>query len=331
MKVRFNKFEKVAGLFVLIAFLGCGLGMLAIAAKNGWFSRKVSYATELESADGVHAGSVVQIAGLRVGSVSRVELMGDDRVRVEFSILERFRDKVRISSHVTMFRPFVLAEKVLEISSGTADEAEMPPGSVIPSHPTTDIMDLLSGKKMSSVLGSFDRLADSLRIVGEAFASPERSRAMVKMFDQMGPLVGNLNAMSVQIVKLTAAMNKKQRADVIFENLARISVEMEKIIPAFNEQVPDVGAQLAQIVRNLNVLTTEFQKLTPAIATLAPELPRTTRRAVEALDETVVLLKAMQKSFFFRSKVEEVRGEEGRQPASTGRGGSGGSSGEKEP
>ncbi len=64
-------------------------------------------------------------------------------------------------------------------------------------------------------------------------------------------------------------------------------------------------------------LLTEFQKLTPAIAVIAPELPRTTKRAVEALDETVVLLKAMQRSFLLRGKVEEIRQEEGRRPANT--------------
>jgi phospholipid/cholesterol/gamma-HCH transport system substrate-binding protein len=57
-------------------------------------------------------------------------------------------------------------------------------------------------------------------------------------------------------------------------------------------------------------MTGEFKKLTPAIAEIAPDLPRTTRRAVEALDETVVVLKAIQKSWFFRSNVKDVRQEE---------------------
>ena len=53
MKIRFNKFEKVAGLFVGIAAGSCIVGMIGIAVKNGWLASKVSYQTELESADGV--------------------------------------------------------------------------------------------------------------------------------------------------------------------------------------------------------------------------------------------------------------------------------------
>jgi phospholipid/cholesterol/gamma-HCH transport system substrate-binding protein len=178
-------------------------------------------------------------------------------------------------------------------------------------------MDLLSGKKMSAVLSSFDRLAESLKIVGRAFADPERTRALVETLDHLNPLVANLNVMATEIVKITAVANKEKRAEKIVSNLAMLSEQLQKIVPAFNAEAPNVGAQLGQIVANLNVLTTEFKKVTPAIAVLAPELPRTSRRAVEALDETVVVLKALQKSFLLRGSVKEVLQEENRRPANT--------------
>lgn len=317
MRIRFNKFEKVAGLFVGFAILACVLGTVAIAVKNGWFSYKVSYYTELESADGIHAGTVVQIAGLRVGSVTAVELESNDRVKVKFEVLEKFSNKIRKDSSVQMFRPFILAEKVLEVSVGGEGENPVDPGALIPTMASTDIMDLLSGKKMGTVLQSFDKLAASLKIAGDAFANPERTAALVQMLDKLNPLVNNLNIMSAEFGKIGMMANKKQRAETIVTNLAAVSVELERALPSFNKEVPDMGAQLGQIVKNLNVLTTEFQKLTPAIAAIAPELPRTSRRAVEALDETVVVLKALQKSFLLRGSVNDVREEEGRRPSNT--------------
>lgn len=317
MKIRFNKFEKVAGLFVGFALLSCVIGMVAIAVKNGWFSLKVAYQTELETADGVHAGTTVQIAGLRVGSVTDVDLQGNDRVLVKFEVLEKFKSKIRSDSHVQMFRPFVLSDKVLEVSVGSEGAEELAAGASIPMQSTSDIMDLLSGKKMGTALASFDKLADSLRIVGEAFADPKRTQALVQMLDRLNPLVQNLNVMSLEVVKVTGAVNKQKSLEKIVANLARLSDELATVVPSFAKEVPDVGQQIGQIVRNLNVLTTEFQKLTPAVAAIAPELPRTTRRAVEALDETVVLLKAMQRSFLLRGSVDEIRKEESRRPANT--------------
>lgn len=317
MKIHFNKFEKVAGLFVAVALFGCVFSLIAIAAKNGWFASKVSYVTEIESADGLHAGTVVQIAGLRVGAVSEVELLSDDRVLVHFKILEKFRDKVRKDSHLQTFRPFILAEKVMEVSTGSATEPEMEPGGMVPTMASTDVMDLLSGKKMTAVLASFDHVADSLRIVGEAFSNKERTQAIVQMIDRLNPLVRNLDIMAVEVVKVTSAANKQKRMETILSNLAMISEQLQNVVPAFNQEAPNVGHQLGAIVNNLNVLTTEFKKVTPALSAIAPDLPRTSRRAVEALDETVVLLKALQKSFLLRGNVREVLEEESRRPANT--------------
>jgi phospholipid/cholesterol/gamma-HCH transport system substrate-binding protein len=317
--VQFNKFEKVAGLFVAVACLGCVAGMAGIAVKNGWLASKIIYSTELETADGVHPGTAVQIAGMHVGSVTKVDLQGNDKVFVEFEVLEKFRSKIRQDSHVIMFRPFILSDKVFEISVGSESSTELEAHAAIPMQASMDIMDFLSGKKMGSVLGSFDKLADSLRIVGESFADPRRTKALVKMLDRLAPLVENLSVASGDIVKITSAATKQKRVEVLLDNLTKFTVELAEVLPAFSNEAPNVGQQLGQIVNNLNVLTNEMQKLTPAIAVIAPELPRTSRRAVEALDETVVLLKALQKSWLLSGKVEQVRKEESQRDGSENR------------
>ncbi len=238
MKISFNKFEKVAGLFVGLAILACVVSTIGIAVKNGWFSRKVQFMTELESADGIHNGTNVQIAGLRVGQVTEVELETNDRVLVKFEVLEKFQDKVRADSRVHIFRPFILAEKVLEVSVGSEAEPLIAAGGMVETITSTDVMDLLSGKKMGVALQSFDKLADSLKILGQALADPKRTKSLVEMVDRLNPLFENLNAMSLEITKISKTTQR---------------------------EVPDLGPQLGQVVKNLNVLTSEMQKLTPTI------------------------------------------------------------------
>ena len=126
-----------------------------------------------------------------------------------------------------------------------------------------------------------------------------------------------MNEMSQQVTKLTKTTMKKKRLEKVLSNVVTLTGELNKVVPAVNKEAPDLGPQLAQVVMNLNELTTEFKKLTPAIGALAPKLPETTLRAVEALNEAVVLLKAMQKSWFLRGKVQEViKEEDKRKPAS---------------
>lgn len=313
MRIKFNRFEKVAGLFVGIAFLCFMFATLGVAIKKGWFSSKVEFFTTMATADGIHPGTLVQISGLRAGSVEDIDLLSANEVKVRFYVLDKFTSQIRKDSVVQVFRPFIIGEKVLEVTVGSKDEVMLEANSELKLHETFDVMDLLGGRKMNSFVSTFDHMAESIRIFAEALADPERSRALVSMVDHMAPLIKNLNNMSIQVTKVTDTALKGQRLESMMSNLSEMTDTMNQILPQFAEEAPDLGKQMAQVVQNLNVLTGEFKKLTPAIGEIAPDLPRTTKRAVEALDETVVVLKAIQRSWFFRSNVKDIRQEEEKQ------------------
>lgn len=310
MRVKFNKFERIAGMFVGVAIAGFLVATLTVAVKKGWFDSKVSFTTTMVTADGVHPGTMVQISGLRAGSVDDVELVSATEVKVRFGVLERFASKIKQDSVVQLIRPFIIGEKVLEVTVGATEQPALEAHAEIPMRDTFDVMDLLGGRKMSAFVTSFDHMADSLRIFAEAFSDPQRSKAIVSMVDQLAPLAKNLNYLSNNVNKITDTALKEHRLELMMINLAKMSEELGQILPEFSREVPDMGHQMAQIIQNLNTLTTEFAKLTPAINAIAPDLPRTTKRAVEALDETVVLLKAMQRSWLLRSNVKDIKEEE---------------------
>ena len=90
MKVKFSKFERVAGLFVGFAIIGFFVSAISVAVKQGWFESKVHFETQFLNADGVHAGTAVQMAGLRAGSVESVELLQDSKILVKFHVLEKY-------------------------------------------------------------------------------------------------------------------------------------------------------------------------------------------------------------------------------------------------
>lgn len=317
MRVKFSKFEKVAGMFVGIAIVGFALATLAVAVKKGWFASKVGFVTTMVTADGIHPGTTVQISGLRAGSVDDVELISASEVRVRFDVIDRFAAKIKKDSVVQPIRPFIIGEKVLEVTVGSSDLPPLEASAEIPLRETFDVMDLLGGRKMNTFVSSFDHMAESLRILAEAFADPQRSKALVAMVDELAPLIKNVSYMSSNINKITDTALKEHRLEMMMVSLSTMSQELGRILPEFSREVPDMGHEMAQIIQNLNTLTTEFAKLTPAINEIAPDLPRTTKRAVEALDETVVLLKAMQRSWLLRGNVKDIKDEEkAREPAS---------------
>jgi phospholipid/cholesterol/gamma-HCH transport system substrate-binding protein len=286
---------------------------VGVAVQKGWFERKVEFHSFLTSAEGLHPGTEIHMQGLRAGSVSYVELMEAEKVKVGYSVFAKFVGKIKEDSQVQLVRPFIIGEKVVEISVGSADAKSLRAGSELEVVPSFDIMEVMSGRKMGPLLASVEKLTGSVQTLLEAFADEDRMKSLVSTFDRIGPLIVNLSVLTKDVVKITKTATKKKNLDKILSNLVILTTELNKVLPSFNEEAPDAGTQLAQVVRSLNTLTVEFQKLTPAIAAVAPELPKTSLRAVEALNEAVVTLKAIQKSFFLRGNVEEVREEEAKQ------------------
>ncbi|WP_415062505.1 MlaD family protein [Bdellovibrio sp.] len=310
MKVKLSKFERVAGFFILFAIIGVILTGLSAAIKQGWFEPKVRYTTTFENADGIHQGTLVQISGLRAGAVETVELESDNRIRVGFYILGKFENRIRENSTVQLVRPFIIGERVLDLSVGSEQFSLMPPQSSIKSLETVDLMSLMSGKNMNSYLTKLGGILESMQVIMDAFADKSRAESMVRVIDRLDPLVKNLNTMSVEVIKLSRQATHDEGVQKLVGNLAVTTNEINRILPELNQQNPDLAKDLAVMTRNLATVT---KALGPAVQAVEGELPGASVRLVEALNETVVVLKAMQKSFFMRGSVREVKDEEASQ------------------
>lgn len=309
-QIKFNRFERVAGLFVLSAIVG-GMAMtIAIAIKQGLFDSKIELQTSILTADGVREGTVVSMQGLRIGQVTSVELISANEVHVKFKMKREYLDKVRSDSVVRVMRPFIIGEKVLDVSIGNRDSEQVKEFAKLESIPTTDVMDLLSGRTLGPYFELMGKMAENLKFVAESFLDPKRSQAMVKMFDEMSPLLKNASSLTKQANTMLSGMNKDQQLVTVVNNLVAITAEINRALPEVAKQSPEMLVHLSKIARNMAVLTDEVQKTLPVLQQVAPEIPRASARALEALDETVITLKALQKSFLLRGSVVEVKQEE---------------------
>ena len=177
-------------------------------------------------------------------------------------------------------------------------------------------MTLLSGRKIGKQIDEMGHVFASLGTIIQALSKEDRVNSYIRIIDQMEPLVNNLNQMSTEVIKLSGQATRKDNLGTVLGNLSTTTRELNRVLPVVMEKAPEVGKNLEAILSNLVVLTDNFKLLTPTIVEIAPTLPKTSRRAVEALDEAVVLLKALQKSMFVKGGVEEVRDEESkRSPA----------------
>lgn len=290
-KVKLSHFERIAGLFILVAILGGLLTVTTAAIKQGWFSEKVYFTTYFANADGLHQGTKVQMAGLQAGSVEDVDLESDNKIKVKFYILGKFKDKVREDSKAQLIRPFIIGERILDLSVGSSDKSLKESGAIIVSEESVDLMQVMSGKYLGQYMKETGEMLKNLKMVLEAFLSQDRTEKMVQIFDQLNPLIRNMNRMSVEVTKLSVQATEGDNMREMMKNVVALTYELNQTLPRISEAMKEIG----------------------------PEMPKTAKRAVEALDEATVLIKALQKSLLLRSSVQEVREEEKKRLPAGGR------------
>jgi phospholipid/cholesterol/gamma-HCH transport system substrate-binding protein len=293
MKIKISYFEKMAGLFIVGAIALAVVLTLATALEKKWFSSKDIFYTHVESADGIRQGTMVHMAGLVVGEVAEVSLTHGAQVKLTLAIDKKFSAGLKEDSVARVTRPSVLGEKVIELSLGSEGAKALAIGASIPLQDGYDIMDLVSGKKLAPFMSKMDALMLNLSTLVTAFSDPKRTQAFIRMFDRVDPLINNMNKMSIEV--------------------AGLAHEANQLLPQMRKASPEIARQMAEFIERLNALSGSVE---PAMKEIGPELPRVSRRAIEALDEMVVTLKALQKSFILSGKVDDVRSEEAhRKPA----------------
>ena len=313
MNIKFNKFERVAGLFVLLAIVGSIVTALSVAIKQGWFENKFKYQTVFESAEGIHSGTTVQMAGLRAGSVEDIELLGDNKIKVTFYVIGKFQNRIRSDSKALLVRPFIIGDRVLEVTVGSDDGTLIAENATIPSEETLDLMTLMSGKKLGNSLENLSGMLENVQYLMETFLDKNRTQSMVRIFDQLDPFLGNMNTMSTEVTKLSKQLTYDQNLKKTLAQTVILTREVNNILPELNRQNPELAKNLAELTSSLSQMTKDFKTVTGMLKDYGPEIPTVARRALEALDEATVLMKAMQKNFFLKSSVREVQEEENKE------------------
>lgn len=318
MKAKFNKFERVAGLFVLAAIVGTGLAAVSVAIKQGWFDQKLHYTTTFVGADGVHSGTEVQISGLRAGAVEDVELQSDNRIKLVFYVHGKFKERIKQDSTAQLIRPFIIGDRILDVSVGTEKAPNLAENANMPSVESMDLMSLMSGKQLGPTLERFGDMVSNIQRLASAFLSRDRTDSMVNIFDKLEPLLVSLEMMSKEVTRLSKQATRDEGLQKLVHHAGVLTSELNYIIPEMNKQNPEMAKQLAQLTVNLSAMTENMKVMTQMFKDFAPEVPGTAHRAMEALNEATILMKALQKSFLLRGNVRDVREEEEkkRQPAS---------------
>jgi len=124
----------VGALFTL-ALVVLALGVMVVGEDSRLMFSSVEYSAVFPNADGLLVGAPVRMAGVQIGTVTRVRLpteLGQDGISVRLGLDQAYADRIRDDSRAGLrILQILTSEKFVEITPGSAAHPPLPPGGEI--------------------------------------------------------------------------------------------------------------------------------------------------------------------------------------------------------
>lgn len=219
----------------LLAYLTYQIGDLF----DLWASR-YELVTYFPTVNGVAADAPVTLAGYRVGKVTAIELVppeervGENNVRVHFSVDTDVRDQIRADSRARLRLRGLMGDRYLDIEPGTVDAPILEPGAVVASVPPTELEeDVL--EPLAGALAEARLLTADLRRITSSIAAGEGTLGRLLVDDV---LYHDVVRATEELTSLLADLN---RSDGTFRRLVHD--------PTLYEQLTSAAQRLDEIGR----------------------------------------------------------------------------------
>ncbi|WP_026917451.1 MCE family protein [Gordonia shandongensis] len=234
------------------------------------------YSAIFTSASSMKGGSPVKIAGVEVGSVKSVEVTGDNKARVTFTVDETYR--LPESTEAMVRYENLTGDRYLEISPGTGDFTKtLAAGDEIPDSRTSPALDL------DKLLGGFKPLLRTL----DADEVNELSSALVAAFQGQGAGLNNLLASTAKFTDTLA--DRDELIGSVIDNLNATLGTLEADHKGLDQSVDRMQQLISGLSGDRTVLgdaVTEASKATTGLAGLLEKTRPDIKGAVTALGRT---------------------------------------------
>lgn len=198
------------GFFVTIAISIFIFGIYYIGSQGSMFSKSFTISGVFTDISGVKIGNDVRFSGINIGTVSRVEILNDSLVQIDFSIEENVRKFIRKDSKIEIVPEGLMGIKVVNIYSGSTTAEIVEDGDFLETIEAVQIDKILRQLNSSSVNTSIitknladitDKINRGEGAFGKIFADESLATNLSKIADQTAELTKNISEISDKINK----------------------------------------------------------------------------------------------------------------------------------
>lgn len=219
----------VAGLTLVLMVI-----IASIGKETAVFEPKVDIRARVENVSNLKTGSYVELKGIRIGSVTGVNIISEEEVEVVMTILEKELRWIKKDSRVSISTAGLVGDKFVEIYNGTKEAPTFnPEKDILIAESLTDLKQIVAkGDSIATVteriLLKFDNILVKL---GDGNTIIETFNSLNKSAKNLESVTSELKA--AQLSKMATSVNKSSAS------LERILTRVEKGPGTMNSLIYD--------------------------------------------------------------------------------------------
>jgi phospholipid/cholesterol/gamma-HCH transport system substrate-binding protein len=292
-------------LLIFIVVTTIATGLLVVTIGNVSFSGTKEYKAEFVDATGVVKGDDIRIAGVKVGSVSDVEVVDRTRALVSFEVQEDSPVTGATNAEIR-FRNLV-GQRYITLTRGIGDSQPLQEGSTIPVEKTSPALDLtvlfngfkplfqaLSPSDLNKLSfeviqvfqgegGTLESLLDHTASVTQTLAS--RDQVIGDLIENLDEVLDHIGDRDQQLTELIKSFQvfigglKKDREAILgsLDQISALSVQTADLVDGIREPFVDDIRELRETAGNLDENKAEIDR---ALQVLPIKLQKVGRTAI---------------------------------------------------
>ena len=167
MKDSTNKRQVIVGIFTLIGLLFLGIGILTIGNLHETFKQKVRITALFDDVSGLQVGNNIWYQGVKIGTVSGLELSDKKKVKVILKIEDTQLGHIRKDAFVKLSSDGFIGNKILIIYGGTDGAQPVTEGDILGVEKTFTSDDMINtlqenNKNMLAITANFKVITQNL-------------------------------------------------------------------------------------------------------------------------------------------------------------------------
>lgn len=314
------------GAFVLAGLTLFLLAVFLIGSENNVFSRTIAVSAVFRNVEGLKAGDNVWLSGVKIGTVSGVEIVSEGKVVVNLALKENQNRFIQTDAVASIGSDGLVGSKIVVIRPGRANETVSEEDTLNTVSPT-DTQDILNlardvGENTRSLTSDLRTIASSIAegkgVVGElltdgSIAQELRSaiaslratgKNTARASEELHTLISDLRTGPGLLPSLISDTAYASTFEHAMANIEKVSANAGQV----SEKLENLTAQLNDKDNALGVLLAD--------SVVADQLKTTIENAAQASHKLDENMEALQHNFLFRGyfrkqeRREERRAEE---------------------